>query len=373
MPPRLRLGMVGGGPGSFIGNTHRLAARYDDRYQLVAAVLTSDPATAAAAGAGLHLDPARCYVDFAAMARAEAARRDGIEVVSIAVPNHLHHQASKAFLEAGIDVICDKPLATSLAEARDLAATAERLGRFLGVTYNYSGYPMVRQARALVEDGVLGQIRQVQVEFVLGWLSTLIETQGGSKQAEWRTDPARTHCLHLAEFVAGCRLARVAADLATVVPGRALEDDAQILLRFGNGARGTMWTSMVAAGETAALRLRVYGEKGHIAWNQSYPDDLRLGLPDGVRILTRGGAGLAPSARRATHMVAGLPEGFHDAFAVLYRDYAEIIQARRTGGTADPLTHLAPTAADGVRGCAFVEAALASRAAGGAWVDMPAD
>jgi predicted dehydrogenase len=381
--PRLRLGMVGGGRGSFIGATHRLAARYDDRYELVAAALSSDPALAAATAAELHLDPARSYADFTAMARAEAARPDGIEVVAIALPNHLHHPASKAFLEAGIDVICDKPLATSLAEATDLAATAERCGRFLGVTYNYSGYPMARQARALIEDGVLGQIRQIQVEFVLGWLSTPLESQGGHKQAEWRTDPKRsgpsfviadvgTHCLHLAEFITGCRLARLAADVATVVPGRALEDDAQILLRFDNGARGMMWVSGVAAGETAGLRIRVYGEKGHVAWNQSRPDDLTLALPDGVRMLTRGGAGLAPAAKRATHMVAGLPEGFFDAFAVLYRDFAEIIAARRRGGVADPLTRLAPTAADGVRGCAFVQGALASRQAGGGWVEMPA-
>jgi predicted dehydrogenase len=383
VPRRLRLGMVGGGRGSFIGASHRLAARFDDRYALVAGVLSGDAKMAAASAADLHLDPARCYADFAAMAKGEAARADGIEVVAIAVPNHLHHPAAKAFLEAGIDVICDKPLATSLADARDLASTAERLGRFLGVTYNYSGYPMARQARALIEDGALGQIRLVHVEFVLGWLSAPVEAQGGGKQAEWRTDPRRsgpslvvadlgTHCLHLAEFVSGCRLARLAADLETVVAGRQLEDDAQILLRFDNGARGMMWTSMVAAGETVGLRLRVYGEKGHVAWNQSRPDDLVLALADGVRILTRGGPGLSPAARRATHIVAGLPEGFHDAFAVLYRDYADIIVARRTGQPADPLTLLAPTGADGMRGCAFVEAALASRQAGGGWVDLPA-
>jgi predicted dehydrogenase len=380
-PRRLRLGLVGGGRGSFIGAAHRIAARFDDRFEIVAAALSADPEMAAASARDLHLDPARAYADYRELARTEAARPDGAEVVAVAVPNHLHHPVAKACLEAGLDVICDKPLATSVAEARDLLATAELTRCFLGVTYNYSGYPMVREARALVAAGALGAVRSVQVEFLLGWLSRLEEADGTSKQAAWRTDPERsgpsfvtadlgTHCIHLAEYVTGLKLARLAADLATVVPGRRLEDDAELLLRFDNGARGVLWASMVAAGETVGFRLRVYGETGHIAWDQAYPNDLRLAAADGVRILTRGGPGLSPAAKRATRIVAGLPEGYFEAFAVLYADYAEIIAARRAGRAPDPLALTAPTGADGLDGCRFVEAALASHRAGGSWVEL---
>jgi predicted dehydrogenase len=380
-PRRLRLGLVGGGRGSFIGATHRIAARFDDRFEIVAAALSSDPQLAAASARDLHLDPSRCYSSYRDLARAEAARADGAEVIAVAVPNHLHHPVAKACLEAGLDVICDKPLATSVAEAVDLVTTAEHAGRFLGVTYNYTGYPMVREARALVASGAIGAVRSVQVEFVLGWLSRLEEADPGSKQAAWRTDPERsgpsfvtadlgTHCIHLAEYVTGRKLMRLAADLATVVPGRRLEDDAELLLRFDNGARGVLWASMVAAGETVGFRLRVYGETGHLAWDQAYPNDLRLALADGVRILTRGGPGLSPAASRATRMVAGLPEGYYEAFAVLYADYAELITARREGRAPDPLATTAPTGSDGLEGCRFVEAALASHRAGGAWVEV---
>jgi predicted dehydrogenase len=380
-PRRLRLGLVGGGRGSFIGGAHRIAARFDDRFEIVAAALSADPEMAAASARDLHLDPGRAYADYRELARAEAARPDGAEVIAVAVPNHLHHPVAKACLEAGLDVICDKPLATTSAEAEDLLATAELTGCFLGVTYNYSGYPLVREARALIANGTLGAIRSVQVEFVLGWLSRLEEADPGAKQAAWRTDPERagpsfvtadlgTHCLHLAEYVTGLKLARLAADLATVVPGRRLEDDAELLLRFENGARGVLWASMVAAGETVGFRLRVYGEHGHIAWDQAYPNDLRLATAGGVRLLTRGGPGLSPAANRATRMVAGLPEGYYEAFAVLYADYAELIAAHRAGRPPDPLALTAPTGADGLRGCRFVEAALASHAAGGGWVDL---
>jgi len=380
-PRRLRLGMVGGGRGAFIGEAHRVAARLDDRYELVAGALSLDPYRAIESGRDLRLDPTRCYTDYRGMAQAEATRPDGAEVVSVVTPNVSHHAICKAFLEAGIDVICDKPLAANLAEAKDLLETVRRTGRFLGVTYNYSAYPLMREARALIEAGTLGAVRVVQVEFALGWLSSLAESD--SKQARWRTDPVQagpsfvtadlgTHCFHLAEFVTRRRVDALSADLAIMVPGRRLEDNAQISLRFDNGARGAMWVSMVAAGEQVGLRLRVYGELGHIAWDQSEPDQMGLALQgEAVRNIVRGGSGLSAASKRATRLVAGLPEGYYEAFATLYRDYADILTARRAATAPDPLALLAPVVEDGVRGVAFVEAALQSGVQGGAWVAMP--
>jgi predicted dehydrogenase len=380
---RLRLGMVGGGRGAFIGEAHRIAARLDDHYELVAGALSSDPQLGLESGRDLRLDPTRCYADWREMARAEATRKDGIDVVSVVTPNALHHAICKTFLEAGIDVICDKPLTTTFAEALDLLATVRRTRRLLGVTYTYTGYPMVREARAMIEAGALGAVRVVQVEFALGWLSG--PSENDSKQAAWRTDPAQagpsfivadlgTHCFHLSEFVTGRRTAALAADLQTMVPGRRLEDNAHILLRFDNGARGVMWVSAVAAGERVGLRLRVYGEKGHIAWEQSDPDKLTFALQsEASRTLLRGQSGMSPAAKRATRIVAGLPEGYFEAFATLYRDYADILVARQGGEAPDPLALWAPKAEDGVRGMAFVESALASNADGGRWRSFQPD
>jgi predicted dehydrogenase len=372
-PPRLRLGMVGGGRGAFIGEAHRIAARLDDRYELVAGALSADPQRAIESGRDLRLDPMRCYTDYRDMAQAEATtREDGIDIVSVVTPNVSHHAICKKFLEAGIDVICDKPLTTTLAEAQDLLATVRRTGRLLGVTYSYTGYPMVREARALIEAGELGAVRIVQVEFALGWLSGPREAD--SKQAAWRTDPAQsgasfivsdlgTHCFHLSEFVTGRRAVALVADLQIMVPGRRLEDNAHLLLRYDNGARGAMWVSAVAAGEQVGLRLRVYGEKGHIAWEQSDPDKLRFSLQsEASRTLMRGQDGLSSAAKRATRIVAGLPEGYFEAFGTLYRDYADILAARQSGAAPDPLALWAPMVEEGARGIAFVEAALRSRA-----------
>ena len=285
---RLRLGMVGGGVGSYIGEAHRSAARLDGRYELIAGVLGSTPNSAARSGREIGLDPKRSYGTFEEMAEAEAAREDGIEVVSVLTPNISHHPICKTFLEADIDVICDKPMTTSVVEARDLVQATRQTGRFLGVTYNYCGYTMMREARDLVAAGRLGEIRVVQSEFVSGWLATALEAEG-HKQAAWRTDPALsgptlvvgdlgTHAFHLGEFVTGRRVTALSADLNTFVAGRELEDNAQISLRYENGARGALWSSVVAAGENAGLRLRVYGEKGHLAWNQGTPNELRLAL-----------------------------------------------------------------------------------------------
>jgi predicted dehydrogenase len=379
-PDRLRLGMVGGGRGAFIGETHRIAARLDDRYELVAGALSSDPQRAIESGRDLRLDPKRCYSDYREMAQAEAVREDGIDVVSVVTPTASHHAICKTFLEGGIDVICDKPLATNFGEAQDLVATARRTGRLLGITYAYTGYPMIRHARSLIEAGELGVVRVVQVEFALGWLSVLAESE--SKQAAWRTNPAQsgasfivadlgTHCLHLSEFVTRQRTVALTADLQTMVAGRRLEDNAHILLRYENGARGAMWVSAVAAGVQVGLRLRVYGEKGHLAWQQSDPDKLRLSMQGQAPCtLLRGQSGLSPAAKRATRIAAGLPEGFFEAFATLYRDYADVLSARQRGATPDPLALWAPAVEDGARGIAFVDAAVSSHAQGGRWLDF---
>lgn len=372
----LRLGMVGGGAGSFVGGVHRTAAAIDGRYRLTAAAPSRDAAKAAGFAEEHALDPARVHHDWRKFAADEAARDDGIDVVAIVTPNRSHHEIAKTFLEAGINAICDKPLATSLEDARDLHATALRTGRLLGVTYNYSGYPMVREARALIAAGTLGPVRLAHVSFLLGWMANLIE--GQSAQAAWRVDPEQagpslivgdlgTHALHLAEFVSGTRVSSLAADLTTFLPGRALEDNAHLLLRLESGARGTMRLSSVAAGENVGLSFQIYGEKGHVAWHQEQPETLTLALAgEAKRTLVRGGGGLGQDARDATRTAAGLPEGFLEAFANLYTGYADRLQGKETS-----LARLAPLAEAGVRGAALVETALASHAAGSAWTEMP--
>ena len=375
---RLRLGMVGGGVGSFIGESHRIAARMDDRYTLVAGCLGSTPGSAAAGARAVMLE--RSYDTFEAMAEAEAAREDGVEVVIVATPNNSHHPICKTFLEAEIDVICDKPLATSVAEARDLVQTARQTGRFLGVTYTYCGYAMVREARALVAAGTLGAVRVVQSEFSSGWMATAVEAEN-QKQAAWRADPAiggptlvvgdlGSHAFHLGEYVSGARAMALSADLHTFVEGRELEDNAQISLRYEGGARGALWTSVVAAGENVGLRLRVYGEKGHLAWDQHTPNHLTLAMAgESPRLLDRG-AGAAPATQRASRVFAGLAEGFFEAFANLYTDYADVIAARRGDAEPDPLALWSPDAEDGARGVAFVQTVLESAGNGGAWTNF---
>jgi predicted dehydrogenase len=377
---RLRLGMVGGGQGGFIGAVHRIAARLDDRFELVAGALSSDPGRARASAERLFIAPERAYASFAAMAEAEAGRADPIDVVSIVTPNHLHHPAARAFLDAGIHVICDKPMTVSVAEAQELVAQVERTGLLFALTHTYSGYPMVRQAREMVEAGELGAIRVVQVEYPQGWLATAIEDQG-QKQAAWRTDPAQsgqggcigdigTHAAHLAEFVSGERIEGVLAALSTFVPGRRLDDDAQLLLRFSGGAKGMLWASQVAHGHANGLRLRIYGEKMGLAFEQEEPEKLRI-LQEGrpVRTLIRGHPEAGPAAMRATRTPAGHPEGFLEAFAQLYADAAEQITARLESRPPDQGALLLPTVQDGLRGMRFITAAIQSSRRGNVWVD----
>ena len=379
-PRRIRLGMVGGGRGAFIGGVHRMAARLDDRYELVAGALSSDAARAAASAAELHIAPQRSYADYADMARREAAREDGIDVVAIVTPNHLHGRIASAFLDAGIDVICDKPMTTTLAEALALVAKVRDTQRLFALTHNYSGYPMVRQAREMVAAGELGELRVIQAEYPQDWLSTDLEATG-QKQASWRVDPAQagaggslgdigSHAEHLARFISGLELAQVSADLKTFIPGRRLDDNCHVLLRYTNGARGMLWSSQVAPGNENALRVRVYGSKAGLAFSQEHPNELWF-TPLGGRpqLITRGGAGAGAAAARATRIPAGHPEGYLEGFAQLYRDVAEQIQARWEQRAPDPLACWVPGAEDGARGMKFIEAVVESSRADGRWVD----
>lgn len=376
---RLRLGMVGGGPGAFIGAVHRIAARLDDRYELVAAALSSDREKSLAGAKELNIP--RAYGSFQEMAAAEAKLQDGIEVVSIVTPNHMHHAPAKTFLEAGIDVICDKPLTTTLEDALDLAKLVKRTGLVFGLTHNYTGHPLVRQAREMVAAGELGPIRLVQVEYVQDWLSTPLE-KTGQKQAEWRTDPARsgpggslgdigTHAYNLACFVTGLTCEKLAADVSTFVPGRRLDDNVHMLLRFSSGAKGSLWASQVAPGNENNLSLRVYGEKAGLEWHQENPNELSftpLGQPK--QIIRRGSAGTGRAAGHATRIPSGHPEGYLEAFAQLYSDLAEQIISRREKRATDPLSLLVPTVEDGVEGVRFIQTALASSKNGSAWTTI---
>ena len=381
-PRRLRLGMVGGGLGAFIGPVHRMAARLDDRYDFVAGALASDPARARASGAALHLAPDRIYDDFAAMAAAERARDDGIDLVAIVTPNRIHHAAAKAFLDAGIHILCDKPLTTTLDDAVDLVGRVALSGLVFVVAYNYTGYPMVRQARDLIAAGEIGEVRLVQVEYAQDWLTGPLE-RAGHKQAAWRTDPHEagpagcvgdigTHAFHLAEFVTQHEVAELAADLSTAVAGRAVDDNAQMLLRFVSGARGALWASQVAPGCANDLRLRVFGSSGTVEWHQETPNDLRLTrLGEPTRVLTRSGAGLGTSATvHGGRLPAGHSEGYVEAFATLYTDAAMLIGTHLGWHPPSANTLLLPSVRDGARGVAFATAALASSRQNSAWTPL---
>ena len=370
---RFRLGMVGGGAGSFIGGVHRIAARLDDRYELVAGAFSSDPERGRASASALNVTADRAYPTYSAMAEAEAARSDGIDVVSVVTPNDSHVAICSAFLDRGIAVICDKPLATSFDDACRLREQVRASGTPFVLTHNYSGTPMVREARALVQGGALGTLRVVQVEYAQDWLATAIEATG-QKQAAWRTDPRRagpagsvgdigTHAHHLACFASGLRVSELLAELSRFVSGRALDDDARMLLRFEGGARGALWCSQVAVGHENGLRLRLYGDRGSLEWAQEHPNQLRLTmLGEAPRTLYRGMPGLSEAAIRATRLPAGHPEGYLEGFAQLYADAADLL-----GGGAAPLL---PGIDDGVAGVAFIEAAVASHQAGAVWTTL---
>ena len=369
---RIRLGMVGGGTGAFIGYVHRVASRLDGDYELVAGALSSHPDVAKESGKNLGLADDRIYTSYEEMARAESSRKDGIEAVSIVTPNNVHYGPAKAFLEAGIHVICDKPLTSTLEDARALAAIKPKKGAKFLLTHNYTGYPLMRQARDLVKSGAMGKIRVVQVEYPQEWLTQAVS----NKQADWRTDPKRsgaggaigdigTHAYNLARFVTGLKTEAISADLTSFVKGRKLDDNVNIMLRFAGGARGMLWASQVAVGCENGLQLRVYGEKAGLEWRQDNPNYMwftEFGKPK--QLLTRGGSisgDVAPSMN--VRIPGGHPEGYLEAFATLYAQFAEVIR-----GNGKPYAGLLPTLEDGVEGMTFIAAAVKSSTEDSRWV-----
>jgi predicted dehydrogenase len=381
---RLRLAVIGGGPGSFIGPMHRAAARLDDRYDLVASALSSDPETSRAAGIGLGLSEDRAYGAAMDLLDGEAARTDGADVVAVMTPNDSHHLIAGGALDRGFDVICDKPITNTLDEALELVRKVRSTGLVFCLTHNYTGYPMVRQAKAMIEDGQLGEIRLVQVEYVQGGKAGENDPDAADG-LPWRYDPVRggaslvmgdigTHAHNLVRFVTGIEVSEVAADIGAIVPGRLVDDYAAAMLRFENGARGTFWVTQAAAGVENCLRIRVSGTRGSVEWSQEQPAQLVFLPIDGpAERRTPNGPGTMPFTARSTRIVAGHPEAFLEAFANIYSDAAEAIAARRSGNTADPMALRFPDALDGAIGLRFVEATIASSKAGGAWTNAVLD
>jgi predicted dehydrogenase len=381
---RIRVGMVGGGPGAGIAETHRTAMRLDDKCVLIAGVFSRDSEKSRGAARQLRIDPDRVYPDYSVMAEVESKREsDRIDVAVIVTRTDSHFEIAKKFLQSGIQVICDKPLCLSLTEAKELKRLAEEKELILCLTHNYSGYAMVRHAARMVRNGDLGKVCVVQAEHASGWAAKLLEKQG-HPQAAWRTDPILsgdasvlfdlgTHAHQLARFVTGLEVTEVAAELSQIVQGRAIKDNANLLLRFSNGARGTLWASMAAIGNEHGLRIRVYGDRGSLAWHHEDPCHLRYCPLDGPQqILAQGADGLSAEAKRWTRAGLGHPEGFFESFANIYTEVAEAILAKSEGRayTKDELGF--PDVSDGARGVAFVESAMRSFASGGVWTGVEA-
>jgi predicted dehydrogenase len=368
---KLRLGMIGGGEGAYIGNIHRIASRLDGAWDLVAGAFDVDPEKGRAFALSSGMDSDRAYGDYSALIEGEKGRTDRVDAVAICTPNFTHYPIAKALIEAGFDVICEKPLTATLEDAIALEELARNSGRFVGVTYTYSGYPMVHEARVRIAAGELGKIRTVQVEYPLEWMATAIETEGNA-QAAWRTDPQKngrggsigdigTHAYHLAGFVTGLKLQSLTADLATFVGGRALDDNAHVMMRYEGGARGLLWSSQVALGNSNGVRLRVFGEKGSFQWFQEQPNEL-VYQPLGGRtqVIKRGSDELSIEAKVRMRTPPGHPEGYLEAFANLYVGFAEAIQARRDGREPTAVGQNIPNAYDGLKGVAFVDAVVDS-------------
>ena len=385
MSRKIRMGMVGGGRDAFIGAVHRMAAALDGHIELVCGAFSSDPERSRASGADLYLPANRVYGDYHEMMAAEAKLPAGerMDFVSIVTPNHVHFPVARAALEAGFHVMSDKPMTFDLAEARELAALVESTGLQFGLTHNYTGYPMVKEARHMVRSGAIGAVRKVVVEYPQGWLASLIESDG-QKQASWRTDPARagasscmgdigTHAENLMEYTTGLKIASLCADLTTMVEGRQLEDDGNVLVRLDNGARGVLYASQISAGEENPLTIRVYGERAGLEWHQEEPNTLTVKWGDRHREVRRTGVGeLSDASAAHTRLPAGHPEGFVEAFANLYRNYALALQARLAGEQPAPEHLDFPTVQDGVRGMAFITACVASSASDQKWTELEA-
>jgi predicted dehydrogenase len=383
MKEKIRMGMVGGGQGAFIGAVHRMAAAIDGEIELVCGAFSSNPEKSKASGADLGLPPERVYGSFEEMIRGEKrlSPKKRMQVVSIVTPNHMHFAPAKMALQNGFHVICDKPLAFNLKEAQALAQLVEKTGLVFALTHNYTGYPMVKQARQMIRHGELGKIRKVVVEYPQGWLSTNLEASG-QKQAAWRTDPSKsgiagamgdigTHAENLAEYVTGLKIKEMCADISILVEGRQLDDDGNVLLRFDNGARGILYASQISAGEENNLNIRVYGEKGGLEWRQMEPNTLVAKWLDRPTQLYRTGVGdLYPEAQAHTRIPGGHPEGYLEAFANIYRNFAICVRAHNAGVAPDPIYADFPTVYDGVRGMQFIDKVIASGKSKSKWVTM---
>ena len=385
MSRKIRYGMIGGGRGAFIGGVHRIAAAIDQQIELVCGAFSSNPQKSKDSGADFHLPADRCYGTFEEMIKAEAAlpADKRMDFVSIVTPNHMHFPAAKAALEAGFHVLSDKPATFNLAQAKELAGIVKKSGKLYGVTYNYTGYPLIRQARQMIEQGKLGEIRKVVVEYPQGWLATMLENTG-QKQASWRVDPAicgaagcmgdiGTHAINLAEYVTGLHIKELAADLTIFLgkEGRRLEDDGNVLLRFTNGAKGVLHSSQISVGCENNLTLRVYGELGGIEWSQLDPNTMIVTWLDQPKQIFRTSMGyLGSAAAAATRTPAGHPEGYLEGFANIYRNFTNHIRAVEAGTTPNPLDMDYPTIEEGVAGMAFIEAVVASSANNAAWTPL---
>lgn len=382
---KIRYGMVGGGRGAFIGAVHRIAAAIDQQIELVCGAFSSDPEKSRASGADLFLPPDRCYGTFEEMIKGEKALPEDqrMDFISIVTPNHMHFPPAKMALENGFHVLSDKPATFNLAEAKKLAELVKKTGKLYGLTHNYTGYPLVKQAREMVAAGVFGKIRKVVAEYPQGWLATRIE-ESGQKQAAWRTDPKRsgaagcvgdigTHAENLAEYITGLKISELAADLTTFVKGRKLDDDANILLRFKGGAKGVLHCSQISVGEENNLNIRVYGEKGGLEWHQKEPNTMLLKWPDRPMEVYRTANGyLGKAASAAGRTPPAHPEGYLEAFANIYKNFANHIRAKIDGKKLpkDDLALDYPTIEDGVRGMAFIEAVVASSKANAKWTKL---
>ena len=383
MSRKIRIGMVGGGRGAFIGGVHRMAAALDGQIELVCGAFSSNAEKSKASGEDFYLDPTRVYGSYTDMIKSEAALPADIrmDAVSIVTPNHVHFGPAKMALEHGFHVICDKPLCFSMEEALELQSLVEQTGLIFALTHNYTGYPMVKQAREMIRHGELGNIRKVVVAYPQGWLSTKLESTD-QKQAAWRTDPTKsgkagamgdigTHAENLAEYITGLHISELCADISTIVDGRQLDDDGNVLLRFSNGARGILYASQISAGEENDLHIKVYGEKGGLEWYQMHPNTLTVKWLDKPMEVRRTGVGpLYPLAEANTRIPAGHPEGYLEAFANIYRNVAKCIQARLAGTEVDDIYTDFPTVADGVRGMIFIDKVIESGSSDQKWIQL---
>ncbi len=383
MSRKIRMGMVGGGRGAFIGGVHRMASAIDGEIELVCGAFSSNAEKSKLSGEDLYLSPERVYGSYEEMILKEKDLPADIRMdfISIVTPNHMHYGPAKMALENGFHVVCDKPLSFNMKEAEDLVKIVKKSGLIFALTHNYTGYPLVKQAKMMVQNGDIGKIRRIVVEYPQGWLSTKLE-DSDQKQAAWRTDPKRsgaagamgdigTHAENLAEYISGLKITELCADLHIHIPGRLLDDDGSILLRFENGARGLLFASQISAGEENALKIRLYGDKAGLEWSQMEPNSLIVKwLDQPMQILRTGGAGLYPVAAAHTRIPAGHPEGYLEAFGNIYRNFAKCVQARLFGSSVDPIYNDFPTVEDGLRGMKFIETVVASSASNQKWMKL---